>query len=48
MLDYYDPADEAERQRARERFEEEGRTLASLSHPGIPKIYTFFEEDGRY
>jgi serine/threonine protein kinase len=48
MLDYYDPGDEDERQRAQERFEEEGRTLARLSHPGIPKIYAFFFEGGRY
>jgi serine/threonine protein kinase len=48
MLDYYDPADPEDRRRAHERFEEEGRTLASLSHPGIPQIYAFFEESGRY
>lgn len=48
MLDYYDPHDPQARARARTRFAEEGRTLASLSHPGIPKIYAFFEENGRY
>lgn len=48
MLNYFDPADTEERQRAEERFEEEGRTLAYLSHPGVPKIYTFFREDGLY
>jgi len=48
MLDYFDPADASERQRAQVRFEEEGRVLASLSHPGIPRIYAFFQEGGRY
>lgn len=48
MLTYYDATDGQQRQQARERFEEEGRTLAYLSHPGIPKIYTFFEESGGY
>lgn len=48
MLDYYDPAEAEGAAKARSRFEEEGRTLASLSHPGIPKIYAFFEEAGRH
>ncbi len=48
MLEYYDPSDPEERASAQERFEEEGRTLASLSHPGIPKIYSFFSENGSY
>jgi len=48
MLEYYDAADLEEKEAARQRFEEEGRTLASLAHPGIPEIYTFFQEDGRY
>jgi len=48
MLEYYDPSDPEERLRAEERFEEEGRTLASLSHPGVPKIYAFFSEKGRF
>lgn len=48
MLDYFDPNDIAECQRAQARFEEEGRVLASLSHPGIPRIYAFFQEHGRY
>ncbi|MFH1084471.1 MAG: serine/threonine-protein kinase [Chloroflexota bacterium] len=48
MLDYYDTNDPLERQRAQERFAVEGRTLASLSHPGIPQIYAFFAEGGRY
>lgn len=48
MIEYYDPADPEERHRARQRFEEEGRTLASLCHPGIPKIYAFFSENGLF
>lgn len=48
MLDYYDPGDPKDRRRARQRFEEEGRTLASLTHPGIPRIYAFVQEFGRY
>jgi serine/threonine protein kinase len=46
MLDYYNPADPEERTQAQKRFEVEGRTLATLSHPGIPKIYAFFSESG--
>lgn len=48
LLDYYDPADEGEAQKARERFETEARLLAELSHPGIPRIYTYFTEAGRH
>ena len=48
MLEYYDAADPEERAAAQQRFEEEGRTLAYLRHPGIPEIYTFFSEHGRY
>jgi len=48
MLDYYDPTNPEERLRAQQRFQEEGRTLASLSHPGVPKIYAFFSENGRF
>jgi len=48
MLDYYDRDNPQARAKAEARFTEEGRTLASLSHPGIPKIYAFFKEDGRY
>lgn len=48
MLEYYDTANPEERLRAQQRFEEEGRTLAALSHPGVPKIYAFFSENNRY
>jgi len=48
MLEYYDPGNPDERAKALGRFEEEGRTLASLSHPGIPRIYSFLQEGGRF
>ncbi len=48
MLDYYDPGNPEDRRRAQQRFEEEGRTLATLTHPGIPRIYAFIQEFGRY
>lgn len=48
MLDYYDTSNPEERQRAQQRFEDEGRILATLSHPGIPKILAFFAENGRF
>ncbi len=48
MMEYYDVARPEERAAAQERFEEEGRTLAYLRHPGVPEIYTFFSEHGRY
>jgi serine/threonine protein kinase len=47
VIEYYDPADPEERERAMRRFEEEARTLASLKHPGIPDIYAYFSERGR-
>ena len=43
MIAYYEPGDEA---KARERFEREARTLASLKHPGIPDMYGYFSEGG--
>jgi len=48
MLDYFYIADPSQRAEAHERFEEEGRTLAALRHPGVPEIYTFFEDRGRH
>ncbi len=47
LLDYFDPTNPQEARKARERFEEEARILAALNHPGIPKIYTYFSENGR-
>jgi serine/threonine protein kinase len=48
MLEYYDTTSSSEREHAQQRFEEEGRTLATLSHPGVPKIFAFFVEGGRF
>jgi serine/threonine protein kinase len=48
LLDYYDPTDEEEARQAEARFETEGRLLAELSHPGIPRIYSYFSDAGRY
>lgn len=48
LLDYYDPTDLDEARKAQQRFETEARLLAELSHPGIPRIYSFFTEAGRH
>jgi serine/threonine protein kinase len=48
LLDYYDPTDPDEARQAQARFETEARLLAELSHPGIPRIYSFFSEAGRH
>jgi serine/threonine-protein kinase len=40
-------ADMAKVAKAQELFEREANTLKSLSHPGIPKYYDFFVEDGK-
>ena len=48
LLDYYDPTDPEEASQAEERFETEARLLAELSHPGIPRIYSYFSEAGRH
>jgi len=48
LLDYYDPTDADEARRAQARFEAEARLLAQLSHPGIPRIYSYFSEAGRH
>ncbi len=46
VVEYYDPLDARERQRAIERFEAEARTLGDLKHPGIPDLYAYFSESG--
>jgi serine/threonine protein kinase len=48
LLDYYDPTDPDEARKAQARFETEARLLAELSHPGIPRIYSYFSEAGRH
>ncbi len=48
LLDYYDPTDPDEARMAQARFETEARLLAELSHPGIPRIYSYFTEAGRH
>ena len=48
LLDYYDPTDPEEARQAKARFETEARLLAELSHPGIPRIYSYFSEGGRH
>ncbi len=45
MSAYYEADEEQE---AQERFEREARTLAALKHPGIPDMYSYFSEGGRY
>ncbi len=44
MLDYFDPHDPHAVQEARERFLQEAKTLATLRHPAIPQIYTYFQD----
>jgi serine/threonine protein kinase len=48
LLDYYDPADPEEARQAQDRFESEARLLAALSHPAVPRIYSYFSEAGRH
>jgi serine/threonine protein kinase len=48
LLDYYDPTDPAEARMAQARFGTEARLLSELSHPGIPRIYSYFTEAGRH
>jgi tRNA A-37 threonylcarbamoyl transferase component Bud32 len=46
MLPYFDPTDPDGERHARERFAIEGRTLATINHSGVPKIYQYFSEGG--
>ncbi len=48
LLDYFDPTDPEEARQAQDRFETEARLLAELTHPGIPRIYSYFSEAGRH
>jgi serine/threonine protein kinase len=47
MIDYFDPADPQQVERARQRFEGEARVLAALKHPSVPDIYGYFSQGGR-
>jgi serine/threonine protein kinase/tetratricopeptide (TPR) repeat protein len=44
LLNSFDPSDRGAPQAARQRFEEEARTLARLRHPAIPQIYAYFHD----
>jgi len=46
VIEYYDPTDPQERDKALQRFEDEARTLAALKHSNIPDIYAYFSKDG--
>lgn len=46
VIEYFDPANVDERQKALDRFEAEARTLGELKHPGIPDLYAYFSERG--
>ncbi|MBN1657256.1 MAG: protein kinase [Anaerolineae bacterium] len=46
VIDYFDPTDTVERQKALDRFEAEARTLGDLKHPGVPDLYAYFSERG--
>jgi serine/threonine protein kinase len=47
MLDYFDPDDPQQAERARRRFEYEARMLAALKHPTVPDIYGYFSQGRR-
>ncbi len=46
VVEYFDPTDAEERDKAAQRFEAEARTLGDLKHPGIPDLYDWFSEGG--
>jgi tRNA A-37 threonylcarbamoyl transferase component Bud32 len=46
VVEYFDPSNASDRQKALERFEAEARTLGDLKHPGIPDLYAYFSEHG--
>jgi tRNA A-37 threonylcarbamoyl transferase component Bud32 len=48
MLDYYDPNDLQGPAKAQKRFKAEAATLVKLSVPGVPQVYDYFVEGGRY
>ena len=46
MMENFDNEQECEE--ARERFEREATLLASLTHPNLPRVIDFFDEDGKF
>ena len=46
VVEYFDPTDAGQRQKAAQRFEAEARTLGDLKHPGIPDLYAYFSAGG--
>jgi serine/threonine protein kinase len=46
VVEYFDPTDAEEREKAAQRFEAEARTLGDLKHPGIPDLYDWFSDGG--
>ncbi len=47
MIDYFNPSDPNEVQKAQRRFEDETRILAQLNHNSIPELLETFTEAGR-
>lgn len=48
VIKQFFPLSEVGREKALELFEREARVLLKLNHPGIPKVYEFFEEKGDF
>jgi len=46
MMEFF--VNESDRTKATERFEREATMLASLSHPNLPRVIDFFEEQGHF
>lgn len=47
LIDYFNPGDPVEVAKAKQRFEDEARTLGSLDHPSIPNVREYFSDAGR-
>ncbi|MFZ2419603.1 MAG: protein kinase, partial [Anaerolineae bacterium] len=47
LIDYFNPSDPDEVAKAKQRFEDEARTLAGLDHPSIPDVRGYFSDAGR-
>lgn len=46
MMEFF--VNDSDRTKATERFEREATMLASLSHPNLPRVIDFFEEQGHF